>query len=249
MQLQDDKTKVYMTFVAEELKKKKITQVNIGKTLNIKQSAVSSLLKGNSKVSLEQFVLLCKLIEKEPIELIAEAETNDLQTVTIPKEQMDILLKTELHFLFFCEANVPVNEADLIGNGINYELAHSIFSDLKNAGLLLETEDGKYVQENPKADIFLMSNDRALQIKKKIVERCWDLSIQKIKAKEPDRNRQHSYFLNLFTAEQIRELQVDVERICSKLNKFKVNNQKLDYSAANLKLWCIDLLMMNPLKE
>lgn len=239
-----------LLYLQKQLPKSGVKQSSIGEKLNLGQSAVSTLLNGKSKMSLDQFFIICELIDKNPMEVIAESSSESWKTSTLGKEQGDVLYKSELHIILFCEAFRPITIDEILGDGITYEEAHTILEELVDHGLLKKDLDGKYVQCT--SDLLFEPHDikAALNIRRKVVNRCWELW-NKFRDDVAFRaGRHNTYALYSFSDEQIEEIKHDLANLRSKIYSFIFQNQNLNKTKSNIKrkLWCVNLILMNPNK-
>src|SRR6218665_1759846 len=90
-----------------------LTQGQIGEALGLKQSAVSYLLKGKTKLTLEQFLTLSNLVGEAPHRLITQADSAMVEERPMPPEMDAVLLRSSAHPFCYVAACVPVRPQDL----------------------------------------------------------------------------------------------------------------------------------------
>jgi len=248
LRLAKEDNELVLNQIQKRIKLKGLRQASICSCLNIKQSALSSLLSGNSKMSFEQFLSLCEVLEIEPYRLIMESFSSFKKDGTLSKEKSKILYKSEFHLLFYCEAIKPVRPLDILGDDLELEEAISIFNELEEVKLIKQNENGHYVQYSPSLSYGPFNADEALLCRKKVSQRAWNTWIKKRSKLIVHTGRHHSFYLDLFTTEQAKEIRKDLDKIEDKIKKMVGSNSLRNYELEEFELLCIDLISMNPLK-
>ncbi|MCO5142925.1 MAG: helix-turn-helix domain-containing protein [Oligoflexia bacterium] len=237
-----------------KMQEQKLTQAEIGSALGIKQSAVSYLLKGKTKLSLEQFLELTALVGESPQQLIAEAESGLTERRPMPADKEKVLSKSIVHFVCYCSANRQVT-ADEIANSV-FPLAsvRVALDDLVKIDLLSKNANGKYVQKH--VNISYMAPTAADRYKRdqyqlEIHRICQELWRKQVDNKAYRANRFNYLLIEYFTQSQMREVEEFLWRAHQKLRGFQRQNMASGYNAGGEKfsLWQAHMMLMTPLEE
>ncbi|MGE4108226.1 MAG: helix-turn-helix domain-containing protein [Bacteriovoracia bacterium] len=236
----------------KNLNEQNISQAAVGEALGLKQSAVSSLLRGQSKISVEQLLKIAKLAGIRPRDLFSKAETAMTQNIPMPYEIEEMLYKSEAHVLAYSAATRPVSISDLAKAGISVQSAKKAFDDLCSVGLLTKKKD-LYFQTNPNRTYSSTSRVRRTPVHQRIMNMAWSL-IDK-KRESPDKEdayrkaRFNFYTVDRLTVAQVKELDAMLWRVYERVDQFQRDNMASGYSSDEpMKLWNVHLMMGTPLE-
>lgn len=240
-----------MERVRSRIQNNQLTQAGIGKALGIKQSAVSYLLKGKTKLSLEQFLLLSELVGVKAQQMIADAEAGLTESRPMPKALEDVQYKSVLHLLAYCAAVRPVSPAKLtIDNRFSLDAARAALDDLVSVGVLVKNGE-TYVQKQANVTYVVNTKEgmekrqlRHLEIHR-ISQENWLKNIDN----KAYRSKRFNYIItDYFTPSQIREVEEHLWRAYEKIVAFQRENMASSYSAEDFALWQAHFMLLTPLE-
>jgi plasmid maintenance system antidote protein VapI len=227
----------------------KITQREVGDVLGIKQSAVSSLLNGKSRLTLDQFLNLSDLVGLRPQQVILNAQNQLSQRVKMTPDQEDTLYKSEAHLMGYCAAVKDIEPQDLKIEGITVAQIQRALDELVAAGFLIKKKS-KYVQKNPEI-IYIPSNRlRGSRIHQKIIQRSCELFDKMFNNKAFIATKFNLYLLDRFTVSQTKEIEAELWKVYEKIQSIRDANLASGYgeneTTKSMPLWNIHLMMMTP---
>lgn len=226
-----------------------LTQAQVGDCLGLKQSAVSSLLSGRSRMSLDQFFLLSELLGALPQTLIQRASSRVQEVQPMTAEQENALYKSEVHLVCYGAAIKPIRADAIKVVGVPGHLVKEAFEDLRRAGFLLEKSPGLYVQKNPRLTYKASTRLKGSVAHQRICMRSWQYFDHKYDDTAFRANKFNLYDLDLFTDSQIKELDAALMKVYERIQAIKQSNLATGYASAEpMGLWNIHLMMMTPVE-
>ncbi len=238
--------------VRSKLQENELTQTAIGEALGIKQSAVSYLLKGKTKLNLEQFLTLAALVGEKPHKLIADADQGLAETQAMPREMETVQLRSPLALLAYVAACRPITPESLVTPDYTLPMAREVLHDLHRVGLL-EKRGNEYVQKDLTVNYISGTQEgmrRRMQIQNDIHRACQQIWARNGDNK-PYRARRFNYFnVAYLTPSQTREIIDHLWRAYEKVNFFEKENAAAGYQATmeRYDLWQVHMMMMTPLE-
>jgi predicted transcriptional regulator len=237
--------------IRTKLAEQELTQAEVGNALGIKQSAVSYLLKGKTKLTLEQFMALSSLIGERPQQVLTQAEAGLTESRPLPSAVGRILYKTGLHLLVFCAAGRPVRAAELANSLFTGKQVDAALAELVEVGLVVKQGD-TYVQKDPHVVYRAQTQEdqhrvaHVYQELNQISLRVWET---KLDDKAYRSLRFNMSMVDYFTPSQMREVEEFLWRAVEKLRVFQRENIASGYTSAteDFMLWHPHLMLMTPL--
>jgi predicted transcriptional regulator len=242
---------LYTTLLSElrkGLTEAQITQAQIGETLGIKQSAVSSLLSGKSRMSLDQFILLSDLVGVRPQNLLQNVQNQLTQVVPMSPEVENTLYKSALHTIAYCMAVREISVKDFTLHNISNENIHGALEDLVKVGLLIKKKE-KFIQKNPQTIFRASSRFKGSKIHQDIVQRSWEVFDRNYANKAFIATKFNSYLMDRFTVSQTKEIEAALWKVFEKVQAFRQANLANGYRGdESMPLWNIHLMLNTPLE-
>lgn len=240
--------------VRQLLQSNQLTQAQIGKALGMKQSAVSYLLKGKTRLTLEQFLELSELIGERPQQIIAQAEAGLTEKKPMPAEKEIVLTKSLEHYLCYFSAVKPMRVEDFLGTNFHENKIRAAIEDLLKVDLIEKLPDGSYRQKQvnliytPQTEKDRMKRNRFLMDLHAICQKNW---FQNYENKVYRSSKFNYYMLDQFTPTQIREVMESLWRVHEKLRAIQKQNMANGYSSSSEKftLWQAHLMLVPPLED
>lgn len=243
--------KALLDQVKAKVQAQKLTQAEIGKTLGIKQSAISYILSGRTKLTLEQFFALSNLVGEKPYKLIADAENGLNESRPIPPLMEEAMVKSALHFLLYVAACRPLREEDFTGQQFSPAEVKKALEDLCRVGLVV-VQDGVYVQKEPNVS-YVSANNAGLRKKFEALREVHRLSqnlwMKNMENKEYRSRRFNHFNVAYLTNAQFREILELFWRAFERLRVFDRENAAAHYSADKYQLWHTHMFLMTPFEE
>jgi predicted transcriptional regulator len=239
--------------VRNRIAENELTQGEIGDALGLKQSAVSYLLKGKTKLTLEQFLKLSSLLGEAPQRLITEADSSLMEDKPMPPEMEDTLLKSPAHLLCFVAACVPVRPRELVTSHFSLETITNALNDMVRAGVV-KVKDGIYRQKNLYVNYVAQNRsarDRRYRLHQEVHRICQQVYLRQMENREYTAKRFNYYIVGHFTASQIRSIEESLWRAYEKMKAAQRENMARGYEAGAepLDLWQAHMMLMTPLEE
>lgn len=242
-----------LTRIRDKIEENDLTQAAVGEALGIKQSAVSQLMKGKTKLNLEQFMALASLLGEAPHRLIAEADASLSEDRPMPEPMGKALFKSALHLLAFCAAAKPIKPADIANSYFNSSETKAALEDLLEVGLLKKKADSYEVKDGHifyRAEIpeLRALRDNAYLDVHRLSQKVWQ-------SKGDDksyRSQRFNYFMmDYFTPSQIAEVEEFLWRAYERLKALQRENQAngLASNSEEFQLWLSHFMLMTPLKD
>ena len=226
----------------------KITQTDIGAALGIKQSAVSSLLNGKSRISLDQFLILTELVSISPQDVLQRASNRSTEVVPMTTEIENTLYRSETHVLAYCAATRPISVSDLVHGGIPESVSEAALDDLVRVGLL-EKKRSKYVQKHPSRTYRAQSRSKLSAAHQQIVSRSWQLFDRRIQDREWIASKFNAFMVDRFTKSQTKEIEAAMWKVYEKIQAYSQENSSQGYTTEeSMPLWNFHLMMVTPLE-
>lgn len=240
--------------VRQMLQSNQLTQAQIGKALGMKQSAVSYLLKGKTRLSLEQFLDLSELIGQRPQQIIAQAEASLTEKKPMPAEKEAVLTKSMEHYLCYFSAVKPMKVEDFVGSNFSENSIRLAVEDLIRADLVEKLSDGSFRQKQvnviytPPSERDRLKRNRYLMDLHQICQKNW---FQNFDNQMYRASKFNYYMLDQFTPTQIREVTEALWRVHEKLRAIQKQNMANDYASSTEKftLWQAHLMLVPPLED
>jgi predicted transcriptional regulator len=236
-----------LTEIRKALADEKITQTQIGKALGLKQSAVSSLLSGKSRMSLDQFLAISDLVGIRPQNLLQVANTHTTEFVPMTAEIENILYKSEIHLLAYCAAIREITPNDLYMSGTTQAAVQHALDDLVRAELL-EKRRNKYVQKNPQRVYQVSSRLKSTKVHQQVVLRSWNLFDRMYADKAFIATKFNHSVIDRFTTAQSKEIESAFWKVYERVEAIRQSNSATGYgSDETMPLWNIHLMLTSPL--
>jgi predicted transcriptional regulator len=246
---QDDFYESLLAEIKLALQEQDLTQAQVGACLGLKQSAVSSLLSGRSRMSLDQFFALSDLMGLLPQSLLQRASSKVQQVEKMTPEMEEAIFRSDVHVLCYCAAIKPLKPETLKIAGTEASIVREAFAELKRTGFLIEKTPGVYVQKNPRLTYQASSRLMGSESHQKICERSWKYFDLMYEDKNFLSNKFNLWDVDLFTDSQIKELDAALLKVSERIQAIKQTNLASGYSSAEpMSLWNLHLMMMTPLE-
>lgn len=244
-----DQYDVVLDELKRVLEENKITQAQVGDVLGIKQSAVSSLLSGRSRLTMEQFLRISDLVGVKPHKLLSSAEVQLTRKVPMPYEVETALYKSEIHLLGYCAATQEITPEDLVIDPFTRERVKQALDELVSVGVLVKKRD-RYIQKDPNVSYTPSSQIRMNAAHQKVMIHSWKLW-DKLRQKPGYSLRRFNFILlDRFTIAQIKEVESILWRAFEKVQTFQRENMASGYVSDDaMPLWNVHLMLMTPLEE
>jgi len=237
------KTKI-LEFIQLKLKEKNIKQSTLGQDLNLKQSTISALLSGKTKISLEQFFDICEVIGERPQNLLSKTEIDIAKTKSLTKSQSDILYKSEFHLLLYCACVNPSTPKDVMSFDLTAEEALNIFKELLSQNLIKSVKEGVFIQAEPEVTYTTTDKNKRYECHKKVFSRAWDLWKEENKYLNLARENYFNYYiLDKFTYSQVSEINSLLYKVYEKIKEFQLINQCNCYNVDDMVLYNLNILL------
>lgn len=230
-----------------------LTQAEIGKALGIKQSAVSYLLKGKTKLTLEQFLTLSNLTGEAPNRLILEADSTLVEDKPMPRAMEELALKSVAHLFCYSASCVPLKPQDLVTSFMPLEVVTNALNDMVRAGVIIY-KDGYYQQRDIHVNYVAQTKsgrDMRYRLHGEVHRLCQQIHQRQSENKEYLAKRFNYFMLGYFTASQIRSIEESLWRAYEKIKLAQRENMARAYKPAEepLTLWQTHMMLMTPLEE
>ena len=247
---QDDFYESLLSEIKAALQDQTLTQSQVGSCLGLKQSAVSSLLSGRSRMSLDQFFALSDLMGLLPQKLLQRASAKVQQTEKMTAAMEETLYRSDVHVLCYCVAIRPVRAGALQITGTTPESIRRAFEELTKVGFLSEKSPGVFVQKNPRLTYLASSRLMGSDSHQKICLRSWRDFDERYDDKAYLANKFNLWDLDLYTDSQIKELDAALLKVAERIQAIKQSNLASGYSTTErMSLWNLHLMMMTPCEE
>jgi transcriptional regulator with XRE-family HTH domain len=239
--------------IRDKIEENDLTQAAVGEALGIKQSAVSQLMKGKTKLNLEQFMALASLLGEAPHRLIAEADASLSEDRPMPEAMGQVLFKSALHLLAFCAAAKPVKPADIANNHFSAAQVKGALEELLEIGLL--KKKGDFYEVKDPHIFYRAETPESRSLRDSAYLDVHQLSHKIWQAKGDDkayRAQRFNYFMmDYFTPSQIAEVEEFLWRAYERLRALQRENQAngLKSNTEELQLWLSHFMLMTPLKD
>jgi len=232
--------------VRKALADAKITQSQIGDALGIKQSAVSSLLSGKSRMSLDQFLILSELVGIRPQTILQNVHTRMSQVVQMTSEQENTLYRSDVHLIAYCAAVQEVSAADFNLEAVPTDIVQRALDELVTVDLLVKKRS-KYSQKHPQL-IFRPSNRLiGTKVHQAILKRSCETFDRHYADRAFIATKFNSYQLDRFSTTQIKEIELTLWQVYEKIQNFRQSNMSNGYTRDEpMPLWNIHLMLMTP---
>jgi predicted transcriptional regulator len=248
-QYQDDYYDSLLTEIKTALQEQALTQSQVGSCLGLKQSAVSSLLSGRSRMSLDQFFALSDLMGLLPQNLLQRASSKVQQVETMTQEMEETLYRSAVHVLCYCAAIKPLKPETLRINNVDAKTVREAFEELTKSGFLVEKTPGVFVQKNPRLTYLASTRLKGSESHQKICELSWRYFDLKYEDKVFLSNKFNLWDVDLFTPSQIKELDAALLKVAERIEAIKQSNLASGYSSSEpMSLWNLHLMMMTPVE-
>lgn len=239
--------------VRKLISENELTQAEIGEALGIKQSAVSYLLKGKTKLTLEQFLTLSNLIGEAPNRLIMEADSTLVEDKPMPKAMEELALKSVAHLFCYTASCVPLRPQDLVTSFLSLETVTNALNDMVRAGVVTY-KDGYYRQKDIHVNYVAQTKsgrDTRYLLHNEIHRLCQQIHLRQSENKEYLAKRFNYFMIGYFTASQIRSIEESLWRAYEKIKLAQRENMAKGYKAGEepLALWQTHMMLMTPLEE
>ncbi|NCN28600.1 XRE family transcriptional regulator [bacterium] len=233
--------------IRNAIEKEKVTQTQIGAALGLKQSGVSTLLSGKSRMSMEQYFVLCELLGRDPASFLQKASLRSQQILPMTPQIESTLYKSELHILLYAAATKEVDISSIAIPDADRPHIRKCLEELVQVGLLKRNED-KYVQKNPNIIYRSFSRLSNSKLHQKIVVRSWAQFDSKVQDKNYLSDKFNYYLVDRFSHSQIREIQTELWKVYEKVQTIQNQNMLNNYSSKEtMSLWNIHAMLMTPI--
>lgn len=247
----ENRNHLYRTILVEirkALTEARITQIEIGEALGVKQSAVSSLLSGKSRMSLDQFIALAELVGIRPQNLLQNVQNQLTEVVQMTPQIEEVFYKSEVHTMAYCMAVKEISAKDIPLNNVPVDRIVSACEDLVKVGLLIKKKE-KYIQKNPQIIFRPSTRFKGSKIHQLIMQRSWDVFDRNYGNKAFIATKFNSYLIDRFTVSQTKEIEASLWKVFEKVQAFRQTNLANGYSDDEvMPLWNIHLMLNTPLE-
>ncbi len=236
--------------VKKAFSKSHITQSEIGEALGIKQSAVSSLLTGKSRLSMDQFLILSELLGLRPQQIFQNAQNQMSQTVPMTSAQEEALYKSEVHLIGYCAAVREIEASDIRLEGVTVAQVQRALDDLVSVGFLIRKRN-RYIQKNPEIIYTPSSRLKGSRVHQRIILRSCALFDKMFLNRAYIATKFNLYLLDRFTVSQSKEIEAELWKVYEKIQSIRTTNLAQGYGDEELSqwpIWNIHLMMMTPLE-
>ena len=243
----DQTYKVILSELRKALSEAKITQIEIGDALGVKQSAVSSLLSGKSRMSLDQFLTLAELVGLRPQNILQAVQNQMSQVVPMTPQLEETMYRSDAHILAYCLAVREVAPTELNLNGVSQTAVVQAFEDLVKVGLLAKKKN-KYIQNNPQMIYRAPSRTRGSKAHQAVVARSWDVFDRNHSNKAFIATKFNAYIVDRFTVSQTKEIEASLWKVFEKVQSFRQTNLASGYTEDEaMPLWNLHLMLNTPI--
>ena len=246
-QYRNEQYKYLLAEIRKALAEARVTQSQIGEALGIKQSAVSTLLSGKSRMSIDQFFILTDLVGVKPQNLLQNTQNNMTQVIPMSPQIEATLYKSEVHLMAYCAAVREIGVQDLLMSGTSREQVQKALDELVSVELLVKKKN-KYIQKNLQAVLRPSTRFHASRVHQQIVRRSWDLFDRMYANKAFIATKFNAYIVDRFSVAQTKEIEATLWKVFEKVQAFRQHNQTQGYTDDDLMpLWNLHLMLMTPL--
>ena len=233
----------------DALHEARITQADLGKHLDLSQNAVSCLLRGQTKMTLELFIKISELLSLKPQELFNSAEALMAKELKLSSEQTKTLYASPAHLLACCAATREIAPFEIAVGQISLQEAQSALNDLVKADLLIKKGE-RYIQKHPQS-VYIADPDN-----QHLVEACHRQAMlqswegYEILRKNPGyrKKRFNAALIDRFTDVQREELKQMLFRVYDRIQTFRKENMLKAYQTEeDMQLLHLHLMMTTPL--
>lgn len=226
-----------------------LTQAHVADHLGIKQSAVSSLFSAKSRLSLDQFLKICELIEMSPDELVKRARNLEMEVQKMTPKMEATVYRSEAHLLAYCACSRWISLKELKGEGITFEMWNDAIQDLIEVELV-EKKGQKYRQKNPKITYVPSTRLVASKVHNRVVHRSWQYFDKRYNDREFISTKFNLFTLDRFSVAQSKEIEAMLWKVYEKITLFRQENQSESYAQEdNMPLWNLHLMLMTPIES
>lgn len=200
--------------IVKLMKANGVTQSDLANELNCTQTAVSNLLNGKSRLTIDDLNLISKRLGIPINELIAESSQYDNSPINIPNNTEEIITENALAFYLLNRLKMPASLNDLFAE-LNLDTdekqyANSLIESLCSHGIIRMNEFGHHYAD--------LDNERILHYR--LTKKYWDRIIEIYKNLRPivsnaiKSEKLHSiwkeknvdaFYADYFTDEQIKK--------------------------------------------
>jgi len=236
--------------IRAKISENELNQAQIGEALGIKQSAVSYLLKGKTKINLEQFLILSNLLGEPPHKILADADSSLVTDRPMPKEVEEVMLRSALHVLCYVAACRPVKAVQIAHELLPLDNVKQALRELAATGVL--TAKGEvYVQTEPHVSFkpaAKAGHERRYRLHQEVHRLCQQLILRHYDNKEYLSKRFNYFMVGLFTDAQIRAIEEPLWRAYEKLRAANRENMAKSYAedSGKFSLWQAHMMLMTP---
>lgn len=138
------------------MKSKNITQARLAVELNCTQTAVSNLLSGKSRLTINDIDLISKTLGINVSELIIEATNSNIKPINYPEAVEEVICKDKLTFYIVNKLKQPMSEEDLLISVTSKNLKQALtekINELKKLKIINKSQDGILSVNVNKSDI------------------------------------------------------------------------------------------------
>jgi transcriptional regulator with XRE-family HTH domain len=231
--------------IIKQMKLKGVTQSDLADELNCTQTAISNLLNGKSRLTIDDLDLIARKIGIPIGELITEANQYNNSPINIPNKSEEIATENALSFYLINRLRIPTRIEDLFEelkpNEISKKYIQVLIDKLQQSKIIEVTKDKK---------IHLNLNTEKIlhyRLTEKYSERLVDIykdlrplvseaiKNQKNHEKWKERNLD-AFYCEYFTDEQIKkqnEMQRDFLNLVK--HQIRINNASTEQNAKDIK--------------
>lgn len=236
--------KAILAEIRHRISEESITQKDLGEKLGIKQSTVSEVLSGKSKLSLDLLLKICDVIGHRPQNVFRKVEVKETRLVKPTPAMERVLVKSWIHVICYAAATIETRVADIHLNGISRENLKQAFEELCEVELLKRTRSG-YIQANP--NLAVTPPDRSVTTKPHldIISKTMLRYDQMRKDSNSNLPRFNLYHVDRFTLSQIKEIESSMWNVWNTIERLLIFNQSNSYSTTeNQYLWNIHVMSL-----
>ena len=230
------------------IEESKVTQAEVGERLGIKQSAVSSLLSGRSKINLEQFIAISEIVGARPHSVLTSAEHLLFTREQMSEEMENTIYNSPIHLLAFCAASREISAESISGTHMPKDKIKKALDELVRCGALTHRK-GKYIQKDMTKDYTVADLHRLFRMHERVYSQAWDIWLEQSSRPEFRLRQFNKVKIDRFTFTQMREIHALLWKVEERLSAFQKENHSNMYSTdVEMPLWTITIMAAQALE-
>ena len=155
--------KVILDAITAIMDKRGVTQDQLAATLGCSQTTISRLLRGKTKLTIEDLFNIAKALNTDPTVLVEQATKQMPQPLQLTPETQSLLCADAVGFQIFNRLKTAMTFAELANffRPDQVPLVRRKVADLKRAEVILEDIDGRIRLNHMEAETFFFNQDKA----------------------------------------------------------------------------------------